>query len=690
MTQAELDSFLEKAADILRGNVDHSEFRGYVFALLFFKRISDVFEESVRNLAKKVGEELANDPAMQKKSLPFIVPADSMWEAVTVGTDEKKVTSLQLGQSLNDAMLAIERANAPKFDGILTSKIDFNKTDELPRDKLVNLKNHFAGRKFDRAHVPDDLFGDAYEYLIRTFASKAGKSSGEFYTPKEVSYLMSEIIEPGEQHEVCDWSSGSASLLLQCREYLRRHGKDPNRLFLYAQESNLATYNISRINMILHGINSWHPSHGDSLRDPQHKTSDGQLQQFDRVVMNPPFSLKDWGADSFTDGDPFDRFAYNMPPNDNGDYAWMQHIVKSLKPDGKAVVVMSQGILFRGQPQLTEEEDGRNKKADDEYIIRSGFLRDDLIEAIVVLPSGIFYGNNVPACLAILNKRKPKARKKRVLMIWASRHYQHANPQSFLRRADCLRILLPWRAFGDTAKALEILPTEGQAILDEISHDRELALQEISEAYDEVLAALPVLREELDGLTIEGFKAWQENPDVAHPVWGALAPKMEAVAELAAKLKALPRGDDSKKQLTADSKEAKAKLTALTREIKKSAKDRTKIVKAKIKALEKLEKERDERISEINRRADRETVEVEDAIADLQRICADLDEARRYFVIADQAEVGENEFNLNLPRYVDTFEPEEEIELGAALRELNQSESATAAAADKLKALLNV
>ena len=326
MTQAELDSFLEKAADILRGNVDHSEFRGYVFALLFFKRISDIFEESVRNLEKELGEELAHDPAMQKKSLPFVVPADSMWEAVTNGTKENPVTSLKLGQSLNDAMLAIERANAPKFDGILTSKIDFNKTDELPRDKLVKLKNHFASRKFDRGHVPDDLFGDAYEYLIRTFASKAGKSSGEFYTPKEVSYLLSEIIEPQEGHEVCDWSSGSASLLLQCREFLHRHGKDPNRLFLYAQESNLATYNISRINMILHGINSWHPAHGDSLRNPQHKTSDGQIKEFDRVVMNPPFSLEDWGADTFTDGDPFDRFSYGSPPSKNGDYAWMQHI----------------------------------------------------------------------------------------------------------------------------------------------------------------------------------------------------------------------------------------------------------------------------------------------------------------------------------------------------------------------------
>lgn len=350
----------------------------------------------------------------------------------------------------------------------------------MPRTKLVDLRNHFSSRKFDRANVPDDLFGDAYEYLIRTFASNAGKSSGEFYTPKEVSYLMSEIIEPAEQHEVCDWASGSGSLLLQCREYLCRHRKDPNRLFLCAQESNVATYNISRINLILHGVNSWTPKHGDSIRDPKHKTSDNKLQQFDRIVMNPPLSLESWGFDDFTDGDPFDRFGYGMPPRDNADYACMQHVVKSLKPDGKAIIVMSQGILFRGQPTLTEEEDGRNKKADDEYLIRSGFLHDDLFEAIVVLPSGLFYGNNVPACLAIVNKRKDPKRKNRVLMIWASRDYQHANPQCLLRRSDCLRILVPWRAYGDRNEALKILPPQGQAILDEIAHDRTHGLHEIS------------------------------------------------------------------------------------------------------------------------------------------------------------------------------------------------------------------
>lgn len=677
MTQSDLDAFLEKAADILRGNVDHSEFRGYVFALLFFKRISDVFEESVRKLARDVGEDLAHDPVMQKKSMPFVVPEDCLWAAVTYGTTEKPVTSATLGQSLNDAMLAIERANAPKFDGILTNKIDFNKQDELPRSKLVELRNHFSSRMFDRTHVPDDLFGNAYEYLIRTFASKAGKSSGEFYTPKEVSYLMSEIIEPAEQHEVCDWASGSGSLLLQCREYLRRHGKDPNRLFLYAQEGNVATFNISRINLILHGVNSWHPQREDSLRTPKHLTSDNKLKPFDRIVMNPPFSLESWGYDDFTDGDPYDRFVYGMPPRNNGDYAWMQHVAKSLKPDGKAIIVMSQGILFRGQPELTTEEDGRNKKADDEHLIRRGFLRDDLIEAIVVLPSGIFYGNNVPACLAILSKRKPAARKNRVLMIWASRDYQHATPQCILRRADCLRILLPWRAYGDLAKALEILPAQGQAFLDEIARDREHGLQDISEAYDPELAALPGLRAEAESLAVDGFKAWQDAPDAAHPVWGRLAEPMRRVAAI-----------EAAKASAADVKAAKAQLRTLTKEAKDAAKDRLKIVKAQIKALEKLQAERDEHSAEVNRRTERETAEVNEAIADLRRICSDPDEARRYFVVADKAEVEENEYNLNLPRYVDTFQPEEEIPLDVALSELSAAEKRVADVRATLQSLL--
>ncbi|MBN2062406.1 MAG: SAM-dependent DNA methyltransferase [Deltaproteobacteria bacterium] len=251
LTQAELDAFLAKAADLLRGGVDHSEFRGYVFALLFYKRINDVYLENVAELEKELNDEdLARDPRMHD----FVVPEDCTWEKVAWTTER------DMGRELNHAMRAIERANEPKFDGILSnSTVDFNAQDRLPRKKLVEIINHFGSRQFDRAGVPDDLFGNAYEYLIRNFASRAGKSSGEFYTPKEVAYLMSEIVEPKPGHHVCDWAAGSAGLLLQCRNYVERHfgRKEADRLFFYMQESNPSTANIARINMILHGVRSY-------------------------------------------------------------------------------------------------------------------------------------------------------------------------------------------------------------------------------------------------------------------------------------------------------------------------------------------------------------------------------------------------------------------------------------------------
>jgi len=235
MTLGELERYLEKAADILRGNTDHSEFRGYVFALLFFKRINDCFEESVQKQAQSlikanVPEAQAYELARDPKNHHFIVPEAAEWNKVA------RTAKGQLGQALNDAILAIERANAHRqnnFDGILTGKIDFNKQDELPRDKLVKLINHFGSQTFDRAHVSDDLFGNAYEYLIRNFASKAGKSAGEFYTPAEVGFLMAEVLEPKPGMSICDWASGSGGLLLQCIRYVEKQGGDVRRLFLH-------------------------------------------------------------------------------------------------------------------------------------------------------------------------------------------------------------------------------------------------------------------------------------------------------------------------------------------------------------------------------------------------------------------------------------------------------------------------
>ncbi len=370
MTQGELESYLDSAANILRGNADHSEFRGYVFALLFYKRINDCFEEEVETQAQtliKAGMDgaqaykLARDP----QNHHFVVPDKAEWGKVA------RTAKKELGQALNDAMLAVERENSHRqnnFDGILTGKIDFNKTDELPRDKLVKLINHFSSKKFDRGHVSDDLFGNAYEYLIRNFASKAGKSSGEFYTPAEVGFLMSEMLEPQPGMSVCDWAGGSGGLLLQCIRYVAKHGGDVRQLFLHGQESNVATYNISRINMILHGVPVWDHKHGDSLRDPRHLTPAKKLKQFDRVIMNPPFSLEDWGYDTVSSGDKYSRMTHGMPPASNGDWAWLQHIAKSIKdhdPDtdvaGQAMVVMSQG----GRPLPTIQRRPRHLAAGD-------------------------------------------------------------------------------------------------------------------------------------------------------------------------------------------------------------------------------------------------------------------------------------------------------------------------------------
>ena len=257
-------------------------------------------------------------------------------------------------------------------------------------------------------------------------------------------------------------------------------------------------------------------------------------------------------------------------------------------------------------------------------------------------------------------------------MIWASRHYQHANPQSFLRRADCLRILLAWRAYGDLARALKILPAQGKAMFDEIERGRAHGLKEIADAYDPVIAPLDDLKQEAETLTAEAFKAWQETPDAKHLAWGKLAALMKEID-------ALTGGNGAKKTVKDKLKAKKAALKEVTKETKDAAKVRLRLVKAQIKMLERAIQERDDRIAEIHRRADRETVEVNEAIADLQRICADPDEARRFFVVAEKAEIEENEYNLNLPRYVDTFEPEEEIDLDIALTELN---AATATAAN--------
>lgn len=694
MTQSELESYLDKAADILRGNADHSEFRGYVFALLFYKRINDCYEEEVRTQAAKlkqagVAEDQAVYLARQPELHHFVVPESAAWNKVA------RTAKGQLGQALNDAMLAIERANAHRqnnFDGILTGKIDFNKQDELPRDKLVNLINHFGSQTFDRAHVSDDLFGNAYEYLIRNFASKAGKSSGEFYTPAEVSFLMSEMLEPKPGMSICDWASGSGGLLLQCIRYVKKHGGDVRQLFLHGQESNVATYNISRINMILHGVPVWDHKQGDSLRDPRQLTSANRLKQFDRIIMNPPFSLEDWGYDTVVSGDKFGRFSFGLPPASNGDWAWLQHIAKSLRdhnPEtgeaGKGMVVMSQGVLFRGQPEQTEEEDGQNQKADTEYLIRRGFVEADLIECIVVLPSKLFYGNGVPACLLLLNKNKPEARKGKTLMIWASRHFQKSNPQNLLRPSDLMRILVPWRAFGDLEQAKALVDSHTAQLIREVEENRDQRLTDIEDAYGPVLAPLAKLEAEQAQLALLDLKAKAVDEAVSpdHSWFHPLAPLKAEVEKVHAEIDAAGRGD--KAALRTKLAKPKKAYDDARKQLIDAIRTHLKHLNKAVKELKKLQEEREAREQEIRLAAEREIDHINETAADLRRILNDPDEARRYFAVVDRAEIEENEFNLNLPRYVDTFEPEKVVPLDEAVHNLKAAEKAAAIARAELE-----
>lgn len=693
MTQGELESYLDKAADILRGNADHSEFRGYVFALLFYKRINDCFEEEVRTQADRLiragmPQEQALQLARDPQNHHFVVPDGADWNTVA------RTARNQLGQALNDAMLAIERINAHRqnnFDGILTGKIDFNKQDELPRDKLVNLINHFGSQTFDRAHVSDDLFGNAYEYLIRNFASKAGKSSGEFYTPAEVGFLMSEMLEPAAGMSICDWASGSGGLLLQCIRHVKKHGGDVRQLFLHGQESNVNTYNIWRINMILHGVPIWEHRQGDSLRDPRHVTAANRLKQFDRVIMNPPFSLEDWGHETVVSGDKFGRLSFGMPPTSNGDWAWLQQIAKSLKDfnpetgeSGKGMVVMSQGVLFRGQPEQTEEEDGQNQKADAEYNIRRGFVEADLIECIVVLPSKLFYGNGVPACLIMLNKNKPSCAKNKILMIWASRHCQKANPQNLLRPSDLMRILVPWRAYGDLEQAKALVESHAAQLIREVEENRDQRLADIEDAFGPVLAPVAEITAEQAELVALDTQAAVVNeaihPD--HKWFGPLAPLRAEVDRAKTDMDAA--GRDEKIALKPRLTKAQKALDDARKQLVGAIRAHLKQLNRALKDLAKLQEERDTREQEVRLAAEREIVHLIESAEEMRSILNSPDKARRYFAVVERAEIEENEFNLNLPRYVDTFEPETVLPLQEAFANMKTAEAAAAEASAKL------
>jgi type I restriction enzyme M protein len=429
LTISELEQYLSKAAWILKGPVDASDFKVYIFPLLFFKRISDVYDEEYRIALEESGgdKDYASLPEMHR----FEISEGCHWLDV-----REKTTNV--GQAIEHALRGIEQANQEFLYGIFGDAQWSNK-NKLSDALLINLIEHFSQYDLANENVDPDMLGQAYEYLIKHFADLTNKKAGEFYTPRSVVHLLGLILDPHEGETIYDPACGTGGMLLECVDHLKHNNEDSRTLKLYGQEKNLTSSSISRMNMFLHGIEDFEILRGDTLRHPAFFEADG-LQTFDCVIANPPFSLKDWGSDNWAN-DPYGRNIAGVPPKGNGDMAWVQHMIKSMNSTGRMTVVLPHGALFR------KGAEGK---------IRQALLEQDMLEAVIGLGSNVFYGTQLAACVMVFKQNKEPQKKGKVLFIDASDQIRVGRAQNFLEPNHVQQIYDWYHAFVDVENYVKV------------------------------------------------------------------------------------------------------------------------------------------------------------------------------------------------------------------------------------------
>lgn len=422
ISQQQLESRLWEAANSLRGPVDPADFKAYVFPLLFFKWISDTWDWEHSQAVADFGEQISEEEEADYHR--FDIPAGCHWRDLRAATSN-------VGVKLRKILDKLELANPNKLAAIF-GDVAWGNKERLPESSLVNLVDTFDRLTLNPEAVPNDLLGAAYEYLLREFADESGKKAGEFFTPRGVVRLLVKLLDPKPGESIYDPACGSGGMLVETIGEVRESRGDVRTLRLFGQEVNLTTSAIARMNLYLHDIEDFQILRGDTLREPKFRERDGSLSRFDVVIANPPFSLKSWGSEAWVT-DP--RAFCGVPPKNNADFAWIQHMVSSMKPrSGRVGVVMPHGVLFRGGAEAA---------------IRQCLVEGGQLDAVIGLPPNLFYSTTIPACLLLFRAKRRATRRGQVLFIDGSARFVKGKNQNHLDDSDISAIVAAHEAEGN-------------------------------------------------------------------------------------------------------------------------------------------------------------------------------------------------------------------------------------------------